>query len=223
LARATLTGSHVYGVSAWDVRIGDETVFKDLDVSKEGDGSQVVDGLEIAQFYYLLLTNPNISKAIDTIGRKCVLILGRFAPERKKVLDAMREKLRELGYLPFLFDFKKPETRNFTETVLILAGLSLFVIVDITNPASSPLEFKATVLNFNIPFVPIIQKSKRPFPLYQDLQRENKGRVIALLKYSSVEALMREFEKEVVNPAIELSKILVAEKNSPLPTREVND
>jgi len=34
---------------------------------------------------------------------------------------------------------------------------------------------------------------------------------------------MREFEKEVVNPAIELSKILVAEKNSPLPTREVND
>jgi hypothetical protein len=38
-----------------------------------------------------------------------------------------------------VFNFDKPETKDFTETVRLLAGLSKFVIADITNPKSSPL------------------------------------------------------------------------------------
>jgi len=227
LAGATLTGSHVYGVSAWDIRTDDRTVFRDLDVSPEGDGNQVVDELEIAQFYYLLLTSPNIRKAINTIGRKGVLILGRFTPKRKAVLDAMRDKLRELHYLPFLFDFQKPEALDFTETVVTLAGMSRFVIVDITNPSSSPLELKATVPTLNIPFVPIIQKNQRPFSMFKDLQKafgeNSEARMIDLLTYSSPKALLGVFEKAVVNPAIERGKILAAKKNSTLRTRDADD
>jgi hypothetical protein len=37
-----------------------------------------------------------------------VLILGRFTEERKLVLDALREELRQRCYLPILFDFEKP-------------------------------------------------------------------------------------------------------------------
>src|ERR1700693_2962645 len=56
----------------------------------------------------LLLNNPKIRDVIDTIAKKAVLILGRFTPERKAVLDDLREALRIHGYLPILFDFEKP-------------------------------------------------------------------------------------------------------------------
>ena len=59
-----------------------------------------VDNLEVAQFIYLLLSNAKIRHVIDTITSKVVLILGRFTPERKNVLDAIREQIREISYVP---------------------------------------------------------------------------------------------------------------------------
>ncbi len=73
------------------------------------------------------------------------MILGRFSAERKIILDNIRSKLRDCGYVPIMFDFEKATSRDFTETIKILAGLSKFVIVDITNPKSSPLELQAIV------------------------------------------------------------------------------
>ena len=52
----------------------------------------------------------------------------------------------------------RPETKNFTETVRLLAGMSRFVIVDITNP-TAPLELQAAVPECMVPFVPILDKS----------------------------------------------------------------
>src|SRR5438270_891546 len=77
----------------------------------------MLDNLKIAQFIYLLLNNREIRDIIDTVAKKAVLILGRFTPERKVVLDALREALRTCGYLPILFDFEKPASRDITETV----------------------------------------------------------------------------------------------------------
>jgi len=56
-----------------------------------------VDNLKVAQFIYLLLENKEIRDVIDTVAKKAVLILGRFTPERKLVLDALRETLRTYG------------------------------------------------------------------------------------------------------------------------------
>jgi hypothetical protein len=64
-----------------------------------------VDNLEVAQFIYLLLHNERIRHVIDTITSKVVLILGRFTEERKVVLDALREELRQRDHTPVLFDF----------------------------------------------------------------------------------------------------------------------
>jgi hypothetical protein len=55
----------------------------------------------------------------------------------------------------------KPETKDFSETVRLLASLSKFVIVDITNPRSAPLELQATVPDYMVPFVPILQQGDR--------------------------------------------------------------
>lgn len=77
--------------------------------------------LEVAQFIYLLITNARIRDAIDAITTKVVLILGRFTDERMPVLQAIRDELRTRDYLPVLFDFDKPASRDLTETVSTLA------------------------------------------------------------------------------------------------------
>jgi hypothetical protein len=49
-----------------------------------------------------MLNNQKVLDVIDTITSKVVLILGRFTAERKAVLDALREELRQRNYLPIL-------------------------------------------------------------------------------------------------------------------------
>ena len=49
-----------------------------------------------------------------------------------------------------VFNFDKPEAKDFTETVRLLAGLSKFVIFDITNFRSAPLELQATVPDYMV-------------------------------------------------------------------------
>ena len=72
--------------------------------------------------------------------RETVLILGRFTPERKAVLDALREEFRRRDYLPILFDFDKPASKDLTGTVLTLAHMARFIIADLTDPSCSPYE-----------------------------------------------------------------------------------
>jgi hypothetical protein len=153
LQRTTLAGCMIYGISAWSLKLEGANQ-QGLNISDEGEPSITVDNLEVAQFVYLLLNNKKIRDVIDTIGEKGVLILGRFTEERKQVLDAIRDRLRELGYVPMMFDFERPTQRDFSETIKTLAGLSRFIIADITNPRSSPLELQATMPDYMIPFVP---------------------------------------------------------------------
>ncbi len=76
-----------------------------------------MDDIEVAQFIYFILTNKKIRRVIDTLTSKAVLILGRFTKKRKAILDALREKLSNMDYLPIIFDFDKPTDRDLTETV----------------------------------------------------------------------------------------------------------
>src|SRR6266567_1796075 len=118
LRGANLTRCVVYGISVWNAHL--EGITQDnLVITPEREQIITVDNLEVAQFIYLLLNNPKIRDVIDTIGQKGVLILGRFTPERKAVLDAIREKLRSLNFLPIVFDFEKPSSRDI-ETIPIV-------------------------------------------------------------------------------------------------------
>jgi hypothetical protein len=56
--------------------------------------------------------------------------------------------------------------------VRLLANLSRFVIADITNPRSTPLELQAAVPDYMIPFVPILQNEEEPFAMFVDLQNK---------------------------------------------------
>lgn len=139
LRNARLIDCRVYGVSAWDVDLRG-AVQRGLGITGPGDAVITVDNLEIAQFIGLLLSNQKIRDAIDAITSKVVLILGNFASPRRWILDAIRDALPSLGYVPVLFDFEAPQSRSTQETVTLLARMARFVIADITAPASVPQE-----------------------------------------------------------------------------------
>jgi uncharacterized protein YjbI with pentapeptide repeats len=188
---ATITGARIYGVSAWNVNLA-STAQHDLIISRWDEPAVTVDNLEVGQFIYLILNNTKIRSVIDTITSKGVLILGRFAdPQRKAVLDGLRQKLREFNLMPIVFDFDRPTDKDYTETVQTLVGMSMFVIADVTLPKSTPLELEATVKQFKVPYLPIIDVSvdPRPFAMIVDSQKSFHW-VLSTLAYESKEELL---------------------------------
>jgi hypothetical protein len=159
-----------------------------------------VDSLEVAQFIYLLLKNEKIRNVIDTIGKKVVLILGRFTPGRKAILDAVREELRKQEYLPVLFDFEKPAIRDLTETVSTLAHMARFVVADVTDAKSIPQELMKIVPALpSVPVQPLLLASKREWAMFKDLRRY--PWVLEPFRYKNQEALLTDLVGKVIAPA----------------------
>ena len=190
-------------------------------ITPDGAPQITVDNIEVAQFVYLLLHNEKIRDVIDTVGRKGVLLLGRFTEGRIVVLERLREELRKRGYVPIVFNFDKPETKDFTETVRLLAGLSKFVIADITNPKSAPLELQATVPEIMVPFQPIIEQGEKPFAMLQDLWIKHRDWVFEPIEYSSVDRLVETMDAEIIGPAETRFDELVMRRAETLKVRRV--
>lgn len=154
-SNATLVDCHVYGISVWDVNLsGAKQANLRLNPRNE-EGGITVDNVEVAQFLNLLLHNEKMRAVLDTITSKVVLILGRFSDERKPVLDALREVLRNHsnGYVPVLFDFDPQQEKPVFETVKILANLARFVIADLTDP--NMVRSELSYITANLPTVPV--------------------------------------------------------------------
>lgn len=196
---AILSKCRIYGISAWNIDLEGATQ-SDLIISKEGEPEITVDNLEIAQFVYLLLNNAKIRDVIDTLTTKAVLILGRFTDERKAVLDAIKNELRQRNYVPILFDFEKPASRDLTETIVTLAHLSRFVIADITDAKSIPQELQAIVPNLlSVPIQPIILAAQREYAMFEHFRRYPS--VLPLHEYASQDQLIAELPEKVIEPA----------------------
>jgi hypothetical protein len=161
LRNADLTGCRVYGISAWALKTNGAKQL-DLIITPEDEPKVSVDNIEVAQFIYLLIQNTKIRDVIDSITSKVVLILGRFTPERKAVLNALRDKLRQRNYLPVVFDFEKPESRTTVETITLLARMALFVIADLSDAKSVLQELQAIVPNLpSVAVQPLILVSQQ--------------------------------------------------------------
>lgn len=201
---ATIESCHVFGVSVWSMN-GRPLKTGSLNIASTDWPRIEVDDLETAQNVHLLQTSDKARALLEAISTKAVLILGRFSETRKPLVDAIRTKLRNLGFIPLVFDFDKPTQRDFTETVRTLTGLSVFVIADITQPRSVPLELQATIPNYMIPFVPILQEGESAFSMFADLQQKHRDWVMDVLEYDSPETLIEQLEAAVVKPAMKLA------------------
>src|SRR5258706_318055 len=199
LTGADLTGCRIFGVSAWRLKL-EGVKQHNLIVTSFVEPEIAVDNIEVAQFIYLLLNNQKVRDVIDTITSKAVLILGRFTQERKPVLEALREELRQRKYLPILFDFEKPSSRNTDETITLLARMARFVVADISDAKSVLHELRAIVPDLpSVPVQPIIlamQEEPGMFDFYRNFRS-----FLNVHRYASQEQLIADLGEKVIRPA----------------------
>lgn len=187
---------HVYGVSAWDLT-GEPASSNGLLISPQGNVS--VSDLKMAQFMYLMLENRHLRDVIDSITSKTVLLLGRFTPSRKRVLDELRDLIRCRDLVPVIFDFEKPSDRDVTETVGLLARMSRYVIADLTDSSSVPQELQAFVPNVAVPVQPIVLAPQTGWSMFSDLKRKYHW-VLEPMQYTDAEDLSLLLDK-LLEPA----------------------
>ena len=198
LEGSDLSDSSIYGISAWNLKTDKKTKQLNLKISKDDEPIITVDDIEVAQFIYLLIKNEKLRKVINSVAEKGVLILGRFGGGGIEVLHRVAEKLREMKYLPIIFDFDRPQDKNYTETIKTLAGLSRFIVVDLSGP-SVPQELYATVPHFKIPFVPILEKGKQQYAMFADILEYDW--VMKPVEFDTTQALINSIPSKVVKPA----------------------
>jgi uncharacterized protein YjbI with pentapeptide repeats len=210
LSKAILCDCHVYGTSVWLSNLEGATQ-SNLIITDSREPTITADNLEVAQFLYLLLNSQRMRDIIDTITTKVVLILGRFTEERKIVLDAIRDQLRRNNYLPVLFDFDKPASRDTHETITTLARLAFFVIADITEPKSIPQELVSIVESLpSLAIQPILQYGNEPWGMYDHISRY--PWVLPPYTYTKLGDLLESLMERVIKPAAKKAMALRSTK-----------
>jgi uncharacterized protein YjbI with pentapeptide repeats len=199
LRGANLTGCWVYGVSAWGVRL-DGAVQSNLIMTATNDVPITIDNLKMAQFLHLLLNNKEITDVIETVTSKVVLVLGRFTPERKVVLDAIRDELGRRSYTPVLFDFRKPANQTTMETVSALAHLARFAVVDLTDAKSVLQEMQGVApIRPSMPIQPILISSQVEPGMFDFFHKF--PWVLPTFMYESEHSLLDAIKARVIDPA----------------------
>ena len=129
------------------------------------------DNLHVAQFHSIVEEHGSIGDLLSATSKRVVLILGRFLPKRKRLLDKLADALRERGKIPVIFDFPNAADRELSDTVRFIACMSQFIVVDMTKASSVPLELQATIPDLVIPVIPIVESGQEIFAMFSDLQR----------------------------------------------------
>jgi len=210
LANTILKDCWIYGISAWDVQL-DGAEQLNLTITPYDQSIITVDNLKIAQFLYLLLNNKEIRDVINTLTTKSVLILGRFTPERKAVLDALREALRQHNYLPIVFDFEPAHTQTVRETVSTLAHLSHFIIADLTNPSGIPEELETIIPTLAVPIQPLLETTQnRESSMFKGYGVYDW--VLPIYRYADLMSLLDNVQEKVIEPATQKARELEAKK-----------
>lgn len=198
LSGADLTGARIFGVSAWRLKL-DGAKQQNLVITEFGEPEITADDIEVAQFIYLLIHNEKLRKVIATITSKVVLILGRFTPERKVVLDALRDEVRKRNYLPVVFDFENSASRTTDETVTLLARMARFVIADLSDAKSILQELRGVVPDLpSVPVQPLILASQDEPGMFDFFHRY--PWVLPTYPYDTTEHLLANLDACVVAP-----------------------
>jgi hypothetical protein len=197
----------MYAISAWDLQCDDETKQGGLIITPDDQPTITIETLEMAEFISLLLKNKHLRDVINILTSKVVLILGRFSDERKPVLDALRDELRKHDYQPVVFDFEKAAGRDLRETISTLARLARFIIVDPTDPSSTPHEMATVIPQTIVPVQPLMLDGERAYSMFRDL-RQRYHWVLPTYSYTDLAHLLATLQASVIEPAEQKAKEL---------------
>ena len=95
--------------------------------------------------------------------------------------------------------------------------------VCITNPRSSPVGLQATMPEYMVPFIPVIQEDEEPFATSRDVRQKCSAWVLDLLTYDSTEKLVQVLEKAIVRPVLEKCQELLLKKAEAIRICHVSD
>jgi uncharacterized protein YjbI with pentapeptide repeats len=178
-----ITETVVYGIAAWDLQTSDDMKQSKLVIERtnelysglvhQGKVPMMVDDIELAQFIHYLSNHKKIRDVLNILNDRGVLLLGRFKNGGLERLYSMREWLQRKGYMPMIFDFARPDSLSLTETVITMAGLSKFVVADLSG-SSVPAELQGIFSSIKGPLLTFGD----PYPLFGDI--EDLTRVIAI-------------------------------------------
>lgn len=149
------------------------------------------------------LDGMNFGEIMSELTRRRVLILGRFTGRRLKVLEAVKERLAQHPnrYIPELFTFRKPESRDLAEAITAFAALSRFIIADLSEPKSVQAELEAIVPKFlSVPVVPLISRTGKEYALFESIRRRENV-VKPTVRYRDLDDLLAKLDSEVVPKA----------------------
>ena len=194
LEGADLRGACMWGCSYWGVELDETTHQEGIRIASDFDWVEfamktrsrrraaaneifdiAIDDLRVADFVGQIKVYPErVSDMINAASSKFVLLLGRFTgPQRAILDDVLAPGLTRRNYIPMVFDFPPPRNRDVIESVAILAGLSHFVIADLTDARSTPLESQLLAPMLAIPFFPLVRRGDRVFSMFMDLQHKH--------------------------------------------------
>jgi uncharacterized protein YjbI with pentapeptide repeats len=169
-----ITETIVYGIAAWDLKIGEETKQSKLvvDESQElysdligrGEIPTMVDDIELAQFVFYLSKYKRMRNALNILNDRAVLLLGRFQDGGLERLYRVRERFRDRGYMPMIFDFARPQNLSLTETGVAMAALAKFLVAELSGP-SVPAELADILNSFKKPVIAF----GKDYSLFRDL------------------------------------------------------
>lgn len=171
------------------------------------------DDLRLAQFHDVVDEHGAVASLISASAKRVVLILGRFLPKRKRVLDRLADALRVRGKVPVVFDFPGPAERELSDTVRFIAGMSQFIVVDLTKASSVPLELQATIPDLMVPVLPIVQASEPVFAMFADLQRRYVW-IQPTVSYKDADQLVRRVDEAIIDRAEEAAKQIAAARQA---------
>ena len=205
----------VYGISSWDLNVSDEAVQSKLVIEKtydlyseiiaQGRIPLMVDNIELAQFIYYLSNHKKMRDTINILNKRGVLLLGKFKDGGLERLYKLRDWFSAQNYLPMIFDFDRPNSLDYTETVVTMSGLSKFVVVDLSSN-SVPQELHAILTNFVKPVVAYYDTP--PYSMFKDLKRKN--RYFHEIKFDgSAENLLAQLPPVIAEAESDFGKIVI--------------
>ena len=160
-----------------------------------------VDSLQTAQLVGMLLHHEKARYEVFSITLNTVLVIGRFPPERKPVLTAIKEALRRGDYSPLVLDFHLPGSGDKNEIVKTLGRMSRFVVADLTGDRRIAETLDA-VVHFlpSIPIQPIGQTGDGA----ESVADSHYGKyrwVLPLWRFQDPADLAARIGREVIEPA----------------------
>lgn len=209
LRNANVGGAFIRRVQT-DDKTDQQSLGVDVHVVWERRSGEIIefteaDDIRLAQFHDVIEEHGSVANLISAGSKRVVLILGRFLPRRKRVLNRLADALRNRGKVPVIYDFPGPEDREMSDTVRFIAGMSQFIVVDMTKASSVPLELQATIPDLMVPVLPIIESGHTVFSMFSDLQRRYSW-IQPTVSYKDADQLVRYVDEAILDRADEAAK-----------------